>query len=372
MAKKEVKRVFMTADTVGGVWTYAVELIRALGEHGIEVALASMGKSLDSDQKNEIRSLRNVELFESRYKLEWMRDPWEDVDLAGEWLLAISQCIQPDLVHLNGYSHGCLDFGVPKLITAHSCVYSWFESVKKSQPDQPLWAEYHKRVSEGLSASDYIVAPTAAMLDSLSRLYGISFRGKVISNGRGRSCFVPRIKDPMILTAGRLWDEAKNLSSLESVAQQLPWKVYAAGDGLKRVQSGFIHWLGKCSPSVLASWMSKASIYALPARYEPFGLSVLEAALSGCALVLGDIPSLRELWEDCALFVDPGDTDALQSTILTFIDQPWLRREYSERARKRALQFTPDKMARAYVQLYSELVNNSNEGRGPQERTLCA
>ncbi len=32
----------------------------------------------------------------------------------------------------------------------------------------------------------------------------------------------------------------------------------------------------------------------LPARYEPFGLSVLEAALSGCALVLGDIPSLRE------------------------------------------------------------------------------
>ena len=42
--------------------------------------------------------------------------------------------------------------------------------------------------------------------------------------------------------------------------------------------------------------MARASIYALPARYEPFGLSILEAALSGAALVLGDIPSLREVW----------------------------------------------------------------------------
>jgi hypothetical protein len=45
----------------------------------------------------------------------------------------------------------------------------------------------------------------------------------------------------------------------------------------------------------------------LPARYEPFGLSVLEAALSGCALVPGDIASLRGNWDGVAEFVCPDD-----------------------------------------------------------------
>ena len=57
----------------------------------------------------------------------------------------------------------------------------------------------------------------------------------------------------------------------------------------------------------LARKMAEASIYALPARYEPFGLSALEAALSGCALVLGDIPSLREIWGPAAIYVPADD-----------------------------------------------------------------
>ena len=56
-----------------------------------------------------------------------------------------------------------------------------------------------------------------------------------------------------------------------------------------------------------------AAIYALPARYEPFRLEVLEAAAPGCALVLGDIASLRELWDGAALFVAPDDDRALRA-----------------------------------------------------------
>ena len=48
------------------------------------------------------------------------------------------------------------------------------------------------------------------------------------------------------------------------------------------------------------------------ARYEPFGLAVLEAAQAGCALVLSDIPTFRELWNGAAQFVPPGD-DAARS-----------------------------------------------------------
>ena len=47
------------------------------------------------------------------------------------------------------------------------------------------------------------------------------------------------------------------------------------------------------------------------ARYEPFGLAVLEAAQAGMRLVLSDIPSFRELWDGAATFVASRRADLL-------------------------------------------------------------
>ena len=76
-------RVLMTADTVGGVFTYACELIAALRGRGVNVALATMGEPLRSSQARTLAALDNVEVFESSFALEWMPSPWRDVDAAG-------------------------------------------------------------------------------------------------------------------------------------------------------------------------------------------------------------------------------------------------------------------------------------------------
>ena len=94
----------------------------------------------------------------------------------------------------------------------------------------------------------------------------------------------------------------------------------------------------------------------MPARYEPFGLSILEAALSGCALVLGDIPSLRELWGDAALFVPPNDSAALRSALSGLIDDPDHRQAMASRARTRALKFDTASFAAAYLNTYSDAI----------------
>ena len=119
-------------------------------------------------------------------------------------------------------------------------------------------------------------------------------------------------KWPFVLSVGRLWDEAKNLTALESIASQLNWPVYVAGEetdpetGKKTpLLDASVRRLGKLTPDHVMAFMRRAGIYALPARYEPFGLSVLEAALCGCALVLSDIPSLRENWDGAAVWVAP-------------------------------------------------------------------
>ncbi len=128
-ASQPPRRILMTADAIGGVWTYALELIRALEPHGLEFTLATMGSRLNPAQTREAGTLANLEIRESNFKLEWMQDPWNDVARAGDWLLEVAQECQPDLIHLNGYCHGALPWPAPVLIVAHSCVLCWWQAV---------------------------------------------------------------------------------------------------------------------------------------------------------------------------------------------------------------------------------------------------
>src|SRR3546814_16818778 len=69
--------------------------------------------------------------------------------------------------------------------------------------------------------------------------------------------------------------------------------------------------LGVLGEASMAAWRERAGIFVSPSLYEPFGLAVLEAAMSGCALLLSDIPTFRELWDGAAVFTPAGDSDAL-------------------------------------------------------------
>jgi glycosyltransferase involved in cell wall biosynthesis len=113
--------------------------------------------------------------------------------------------------------------------------------------------------------------------------------------------------------------------------------------------------------------MARASIYALPARYEPFGLSALEAALSGCALVLGDIPSLREVWGEAATYVDPDDADALTAAIARLASDDTLRDERARLARERGTRFGAAAMTERYLDLYRALAARGRARRARRE-----
>jgi glycogen(starch) synthase len=359
------RKVLMTADTVGGVWTYALELARGLAEQGIEVALAIQGTPVDALQREMAGRIPRLKLFECACKLEWMEDPWRDVERAGDWLLALEERFAPDLIHLNDYSHGALPWNAPKIVVGHSCVLSWWEAVKgESAP--PEWDRYRRQARAGLAAADLVVAPSGAMMAALNRHYGPLPHTQVIYNGRDIRQFRPTAKDPILFAAGRLWDEAKNLEALEQVAPHLPWPVYVAGENHHpdggEARPHHTRLLGRLSQRALAAWLGRAAIYALPARYEPFGLSILEAALSGCALVLGDIPSLRELWRNRAVFVPPDDPEALEHAILRLIEDRDRRTSLAASARTRAIERTTERMVEGYLAAYGEVLAAGDAG----------
>lgn len=354
-----IRRVLMTTDTVGGVWTYALELAAALGTQGVAVTLAALGEPRAA-QRGAARRLPDVDLRAAPFRLEWMDHPWDDVRAAGAWLLALEEETAPDVVHLNQYSFGLLPFRAPRLVVGHSCVVSWWRAVRGALPP-PAWDRYRLEVARGLAAADAVVAPTRAMLGELRELYGLrATAARVVPNGRRPEAFRPaRRKEPLVLSAGRLWDPAKNLRALDAAASELPWEVAVAGpteapDGQgPAVRPARVRVLGTLEPGGLAEWYGRASIYALPARYEPFGLSVLEAALSGCALVLGDVPSLRETWDTAARFVDPGDPAELAACLRELAADDTRRLELAATALGRALELTPEVQARRYLEVYA-------------------
>jgi glycogen synthase len=353
--------VLMTADTVGGVFAYAIELAEALTRRGATVALAARGGFLSRDQWADAGRVSGLEVYESAGKLEWMEDPWDDVARDGDWLQDLAARLRPDVLHLNEFAFGALPFAAPRVVVAHSCVLSWFRAVRH-EPAPPSFDRYRREVARGLAGADLVVSPTRAMLAAAEQHYGPFRRARVIANGRNPARFPRGDKEQLILCAGRLWDAAKNAAALDAVAADLPWPVLLAGeeehpDPAHRGARGPRHAraLGRLTPAALACFYARAAIYALPARYEPFGLSVLEAALAGCALVLGDIPSLRETWDGAAVFVDPESPEMLRAILDGLTQKDDLRAHLAALARERALALGPGPMADAYLAEYREL-----------------
>ncbi|WP_258868240.1 glycosyltransferase family 4 protein [Alkalilimnicola ehrlichii] len=337
-----------------------------MASHGIGTDLVCLGPAPSAEQRRQADAIPELTLHSRPGRLEWMQSPWQELAELDAWLLTLAERLRPDVIHLNHYYHGHLNWPAPLLITAHSCVWSWYRHVKGHLPDND-WQLYLQHVRRGLRSADLVTAPSGAMLADAEVFYGPFRAARVIANGRRPEDYPPAPKQARIVSAGRLWDEAKNAAALASIAPELSWPVEIVGDskhpdgGQRQYRN--VELPGPLATEALARRFGRAAIYALPARYEPFGLSVLEAALAGCALVLGDIPSLREIWGDTALFVPPDDTRALRDTLQALIDQPRLRQYYATLARRRALHFSSARMTAGYLRAYRHLQQQSGSPR---------
>jgi glycosyltransferase involved in cell wall biosynthesis len=366
-------RVLLVTDTAAGVWTHTIELAGGLAAEGVQPILASLGAAPSPDQLAQAGEL-GLAPHHRHMSQPWLEEPWTDPEAAGGWLVALGREAGADLVHLSEPVLAALEWGVPTVAVSQSCVLSWWEAVL-GEPAPASWERYREAMRRGLTAAGTVVVSSRAMGAALRRHYGVPAR-EIIPNGRRAERFPPGPKEPLVLTATRLWDGAKNAATLDRAAANLPWPVYAAGDptppgGGEQECCTHLRLLGRLPADAVAAWLGRAAVFALPARYEPFGLSPLEAALAGCALVLGDIPSLREQWDGVAIFVPPDDGATLQGALTALIDDPPLRQLLAMRARRRALGLSPRRMALRYLETYAGLLHGSATS-AERKATTCA
>ena len=76
--------------------------------------------------------------------------------------------------------------------------------------------------------------------------------------------------------------------------------------------------LGRVSDEELVSLYRRAACFIFPSVYEGFGLPPLEAMACGCPVLASDIPVVREVCADAALYFNPIDIDDIRNAIEKF------------------------------------------------------
>lgn len=348
------RRVLMTVDAVGGVWRYALDLAAALHGEGTEVLLAGLGPPPSPAQRGEAeRAGAGVVWLD--VPLDWMTMCEADLDGLPAALRTVAERFGADLVQVNAPAQAAgLALRCPLVVVSHSCVTTWFEAVRGGGLP-PGWDWHHPRNRAGFDRADAVVAPSAGHAGLLEAVYGPIPGLRVVHNGS--PSVAPQVeKEPVVLAAARWWDEAKGGRTLDLAADAIVWPVMMAGategpnGAVCALASG--RSAGLLPAAEVDRLMARAAVFVSPSLYEPFGLAALEAAKTGAALVLSDIPTHRELWDGAALFFNPRDAAGLADAANRLAGDGALRRRLGDAARERAERFTLAVQAAAMAGVY--------------------
>jgi glycosyltransferase involved in cell wall biosynthesis len=135
-----------------------------------------------------------------------------------------------------------------------------------------------------------------------------------------------------------------------------------------------VHHLGLADKVVFCGYLNDASLGALykasdvfvcPSFYEGFGMPPIEAMSFGIPVVASNRTALPEVLGNAALFIDPANPQEMAETIMRVLLQPTLARQLRQAGLKRAAEFSPQRAAKQYVDLYRQLL--ARHARAPQD-----
>ena len=345
------RRLLLTTDAVGGIWRYSLDLAIGLGRLGVETVLLVAGPPPSPDQSADAEGIPGLQLELAGGVLDWMAESESVFRAAAERVAARAGCLRADAIQVHAPAYAAVtSWDAPVVAVAHSCTATWWDAVCGTRlPPNLRWRGAATR--KGLARADAVIAPSWSFVRALRTVHGLERDIAVVHNGTEDYPPDEKPTAPYLLTAGRLWDPAKNMALLDSAAASVPATIRAAGPitgpGGEAIALAQLALLGSLPRDRMAEHYTRASAFISIAKYEPFGLAVLEAARARCALVLSDIATFRELWDGAALFVGVDDASGLAEILRSLVKSPQRCGALAELAFRRSATFTVDAMAHA-------------------------
>lgn len=348
------RRILMTLEAAPRIWRATVDLASAQSDAGMATLLVGIGPRPSALQQAELEALPHVEALWTELPSDRDVDGPGALSATGPTLARLAGSWRADLLHLSSPSQAAaLITQRPVTVASHDCPASRWHAVAGS-PLPAQWDWHRQLTARGLARADAVVTPSAAHGSRLREVYGPAITSKLrIVHDATAACHRPAGAEraETVLAAGRWWDEGKGGAILDRAAARIAWPVEMAGplngpDGSRRALRHATA-LGDIDAEALAERMCHAAIFTSPARHAPFGAHVLDAAAHGCALVLSDIPSFRELWEEAAVFTPAGDAQALADAVNGLAADAPRRQVLAQKAAQRARHFTAPARAAA-------------------------
>lgn len=347
-----MNRVLFTIDPHGAGWMHTVTLAGALGRRGHDVLLASFGPEASPER------MAAVEDSEVRLTRVEIPGPTTDPTFIATARAALDVLVKewnPSVVHIDRCAFGDLELDVPKIL-----MIAADRTARISRGRGPA--------RRGLLGADAVVSPTRALSEEISRRFeyrrpisliqpGIELGDKPVTFGpikKAKSGFMFYGRTDDKADGFDVLLEALRRAKIEQGHPDLSFRI--GGEGARPPLPGWLQDVGMLDADSRVSAFGKADIAVLPSRDDAFGLRSVEAGLSGCALVLTDVPSYHELWHGAAVLVPPDDPGALADTIRLLATDTRRREECQRLCRARALSgFSADRMIEEYLDVHRRI-----------------
>ena len=268
----------------------------------------------------------------------------------------------------------------PSVVTIHDTL-----AIEKTNLIDRDWGELIKRfyypcaVWRALRRATRLIATTEAMVETIDTLCpGARARVTVIpmavgemfvppsnsESARKRAAKIIGTEAPYFLVVGQNNLRKQHRMALEGFARGAPasWRLVLVqrqdgGRGLHTLAESLhlnerVVWLGAVEQSEMIALYQSARALIQPSLYEGFGLPVIEAMACGCPVIASDLPTLREVAGDAAIFAPPRDVAGFARAINTMARCDEKCAALRMAARERAKAFSWDSCARATLDVY--------------------
>ena len=137
--------VLVTADTVGGVWTYAHELVTGLVRRGVACDAGQLRRDSNGGaDRVDGWSARTFDFHPTAFRLEWMQEASSDIEASSRIPACRDRRVQagpaaPEPVLLR---HAAVS--IPKLVVAHSDVVSWWRGGEGRRASSDSWMRWYR------------------------------------------------------------------------------------------------------------------------------------------------------------------------------------------------------------------------------------
>ncbi len=212
--------------------------------------------------------------------------------------------------------------------------------------------------------------PDKQKLEVIHEGVGVEFKTKQSESELKRIRKIYQINGPYLLFVG-VWRQYKNLARLaqafDIIKEQTDWdgqlvlvgkidpfypEIRQAVEQVKFAKD--INILGYVPDGDLPALYQGAKVFVLPSLLEGFGLIGVEAQASGTPVVASDIPVLREILGEGAIYINPKNLTQIAESIQEVLKNEALRQELIQKGLKNARKYSWIDTAKQTLKIYEE------------------